>query len=390
MNEKIQPLEIQKYIKLAQKKDVISFAAGLPDLSVQPLEQLKELYGQMVDEPVSSFQYQGPIESLKKKIQNMMNAQSVPCTLDEILITSGAQQGIYLTANLWLRQKASLMIEDFVYPGFLQVANMFDLNYLPIPSIFNEGLDLNYLETVLKTQKPLSYLYVVCNGHNPQGISWNTQLRKDLASLADQYNFIIVEDDPYGYLNFSKEEFLPIRAYTKNAIYIGSFSKIVAPALRVGWIVGEKHIIQKLEQLKDMNDLYVSNPNHLILNRFLDQYSLPGIIQPQINLYKSKRDFMISALNEHMKIPFHYVVPKHGMFIWLEFPKSNLEQYKEYIFEKSKVLYIPGSAFSVGKSIEKQAMRLNFTYPSCVEIELGIKKLSDVLNTLEKNYSLVS
>lgn len=390
MNERIKPLAIQQYIKLAQNKEFISFAAGLPDVCVLPLPQLKEMYKQIAEEGLLSFQYQPPVESLKKKIQHMMADKSVACELDEILIINGAQQGIYLTANLWFKEKASLMIEEFVYPGFLQVANLFDLNYLPIPSKSYEGLDLDYLETVLKTQTPLPYLYVVCNGHNPKGISWNTQLRKDLAFLAEKYNFIIIEDDPYGYLNFSDETLLPMRAYTKNAIYIGSFSKIIAPALRVGWIVGDKEIIQKLEQLKDMNDLYVSNPNQLILNKFLDNYSLSEITKPQIASYKAKRDCMISALQKHMKIPFNYVVPSHGMFIWLEFPDTDIEQHKAELFKKAKVLFIPASAFAVNQSIKKQAMRLNFTYSSHDEIIAGVKQLSDAMYDLVVSPSKIS
>ncbi|MBA2655831.1 MAG: PLP-dependent aminotransferase family protein [Tatlockia sp.] len=383
MNEKIQPLAIQKYIKLARQKDFISFAAGLPDLSVLPISELKESYRQLEEECYSSFQYQSPIDPLKKKIQTLMAKKSVYCELDEILITSGAQQGIYLTANLWLKHKASLMIEEFVYPGFLQVASMFDLNYLAIPTLSNEGLDLNYLETILKTQKPLPYLYIVCNGNNPQSITWSTELRKNLAFLAEKFNFMVIEDDPYGYLSFTDEEFLPLCAYTENAVYIGSFSKIIAPTVRIGWVVGKKEIIIKLEQLKDMIDLSVSNINQITINRLLDNYSISDFTKPQISLYKIKLDCMISALKEYLHIPFNYVVPKHGMFIWLEFPTLDIEQHTDYLFAESKVLYIPASAFSIKKSISKNAMRLSFTYSSCDQIKLGIRKLSAGLNFLE-------
>ncbi|KTD07256.1 PLP-dependent aminotransferase family protein [Legionella jamestowniensis] len=376
MNERIQPLEIQKYVKLSQRNDVISFAAGLPDLSVMPLEALKEAYSQLSVENSKSFQYQAPNEALKLKIQKMMISQAVPCDLEEILITGGAQQAIYLTANLFLKPKASLMIEEFVYPGFLQIANMFDLNYLPIPSIFNCGLDLNYLEMLLKTRKPLPFLYVVCNGHNPLGLTLDTQIRKALAGLAEKYNFIIVEDDPYGYLSFTDEQFLPMRAYTKNAIYIGSFSKTIAPAIRVGWIVAEKSIIQKLQQLKDMSDLYCSNPNHLALNTILNNYSIEEITYPQIKHYKNKLEYMAKALDEYMDIPFRYVMPKHGMFIWLELPNTHVQLSHEAVFKQSNVLYIPESAFLVGKPTGRQAIRLSFTYPTLDEISLGIQKLS--------------
>ena len=296
MNANIQPLAIQKYIKLAKENDVISFAAGLPDLGVLPLAELKEIYGLLKEEAFSSFQYQSPIDALKTKIQVFMADKSIQCGLDEILITSGAQQGIYLAANLWFRQNASLMVEKFVYPGFLQVANLFNLNYLGIPSVFGEGPDLNYMETILKKEKPLPFLYTVCNGNNPQSETWSHELRKNIALLAEKYNFIVVEDDPYGYLSFTEEKFLPMRAYTKNALYIGSFSKIIAPSLRVGWMVGDKEIIQKLEQLKDMNDLSVSNLNQLTVNKFLERHELAMITQPQINLYKEKRDCMIAAI----------------------------------------------------------------------------------------------
>ncbi|CEK09594.1 aminotransferase-like domain-containing protein [Legionella hackeliae] len=389
MNERIQPLEIQKYVKLSQRNDVISFAAGLPDLSVMPLEQLKEAYVQLLHENSGSFQYQAPIEALKQKIQKMMASQSVFCNLDEILITNGAQQAIYLTANLFLKPKASLMIEEFVYPGFLQIANMFDLNYLPIPSLFNQGLDLNYLESLLKTNKPLPFLYVVCNGHNPLGITLNTQIRKELAVLAEKYNLIIVEDDPYGYLNFSDEQFLPMRAYTKNAIYIGSFSKTIAPAVRTGWIVAEKNIIQKLQQLKDMNDLYCSNTNHLALNTVLDKYPMDEITYPQKIHYKSKLECMINALEEFIDIPCRYIKPKHGMFIWLEFLSNQFKLEHDRIFHKSNVLYIPESAFAVGKSTGKQAIRLSFAYPTLDQIILGIKKLGDTIQkSAGKNFMM--
>lgn len=379
MNERIQPLAIQTYIKLAQQKNVISLGAGLPDLSVLPVKQLKEIYSELGDEVERSFQYQPPSIQLQEKIQNLMLAKGVSCSLDEILITSGAQQGIFLTAGLWFKEKASLMIEEFVYPGFLQVANMYDLNYIPIPAVFNEGIDLNYLESVLKTKKVLPYLYLVCNGHNPQGVTFNTPLRKELAALADRYNFIIIEDDPYGYLSLTDETFLPMRAYTRNAVYISSFSKILAPGLRTGWIVAEKEVIEKLEQFKDINDLYVSNPNHLAINKLLENHSLAEITAPQISLYKKKRDCMLSALDEYMDVEHHYVLPKHGMFLWLEFPNLPIERFKERLFEQSRVLFIPGSAFSVQKIAIKQAMRLNFTYPSFETIRLGIKLLSDAL-----------
>lgn len=388
MKDRIKPLSIQQYIKLARNKEMISFAAGLPDVSVLPLDKVKEEYAFIIEENDQAFQYQAPSESLKRHIQSMMAAKSLSCQLDEILITSGAQQGIYLTANLLLEKYSQVMVEEFVYPGFLQVADMFCPEYTPITTSYNQGMDLNYLESILKTNKPIPYLYVVCNGHNPLGMTWDSNKRKDLAFLADKYGFIVIEDDPYGYLSFTEEHYAPIRAYTNNAIYISSFSKIIAPAIRVGWIVGDKELIQPLEHLKDMNDLYLSNPNQLMLNRLLNKYSLTDIAAPQIALYKEKLTRMKHALDEHMKIPFRWVIPEHGMFIWLEFPSVNIETHLDSIFEEAGVLFIPGSAFSVERNLQKQAIRLNFTSPSFADIDLGIKKLSEVLLKISKMTAL--
>lgn len=383
MNAKLRPLAIQQYIKLAQQPGVISFAAGLPDLSVLPLQQLKEAYAGTMGDADGLFQYRSPLDTLKQKIQTLMQERSVPCSFDQILLTAGAQQGVFLTANLWFEQQASLLVEEFVYPGFLHVANQYDLNYVTIPAIFNQGIDCNALEQVLKTQKTLPYLYIVCNGHNPQSITWDPKLRQSLAKLADQYNFIIVEDDPYNYLTYSDETFLPMRAYTKNAIYIGSFSKIIAPAMRVGWMVGEADIIQQFEHLKDRDDLYLSNPNQVAVNRFLEQNCLKEIVKPQVELYRSKMDCMITALEQSLRIPYRLVPPKHGMFLWLEFPESAIEDNKNYLFEESKVLFIPGSAFSPTHAPQKQAMRLGFTYPSHEQIMQGIQRLANALNRLQ-------
>ena len=192
MNERIQPLIIQDYINLARQNNRISFAAGLPDIKVLPLSKLKESYASMISHSDDHFQYSPPIYELKQKIIKLMQDQSVVCTEDEILITNGAQQGLYLTSNLFFELNAAVMIEEFVYPGFLQIAHMFNLKYLSVPSDILDGMDLEYLEDLLRTRNALSYLYVVCNGHNPQAFTLSNKKRKYLAFLAEKYNFVII------------------------------------------------------------------------------------------------------------------------------------------------------------------------------------------------------
>jgi 2-aminoadipate transaminase len=384
MNERIQPLVIQEYIARARNcKGMISFAAGLPDLSVLPIDTLKVAYEEIKAEMTSAFQYQPPPDSLKEKIQYFMQNQSVTCNLEEILITNGAQQAIYLTALLFFREAASLVTEEFVYPGFFQISNTYNLRYLSVPCHHKKGLDLEYLEAIVKQGDVLPYFYTVCNGHNPQGTTLDVAKRQHLAYLAEKYDFIIVEDDPYCHFNFSDKKFLPLRAYTKNAIYVGSFSKIIAPSVRVGWVVADKPIIEKLHQLKDMTDLYLSNPNHLAVNYLLERKTLEGIALPQRIHYQKKRDHFVKTLQAHLKVPCNYSIPVHGMFLWLEFPTFDIENLYDDIVKQSKVLFIPASAFSMTGKTSKQAIRLSFTYPSFDEIRKGVKQLSETLNEFQ-------
>lgn len=378
--DNIEPLIIQKYVRMATDKNFISFAAGLPDMSVLPLRQVKEAFAAMEDSDTFSFQYQPPLEKLKIQIQTLMATLSLSCNLDEILIINGAQQGIFLSSQLFFQKNASLMVQEFVYPGFLQVTNLFQLNYLPLHSSPGSGIDFCHMESILKTQAVLPYFYLVSNGHNPLGITLDTEARKNLAYLADKYQFIIIEDDPYGFLNLTEKQYLPMRAYTNNAIYIGSFSKIIAPALRTGWMVGDPDVIEKLQQLKDMNDLCNLNPNHFVINHLLENHALSEIIQLQTRAYQKKLMCMTSTLDRYLQLPHAYKKPLHGMFLWLEFPDADLNSQHARYFEESKVLYVPAPAFSTDKSCQKSAIRLNFTFPSCEEIETGIQRLSKNLN----------
>lgn len=379
MKDRIKELEIQKYLKLASKNDMISFAAGLPDLSVLPVDIVKEATEAVSQYTASAWQYQAPVEGLKSHIQTIMSQLSVSCSTDEILLTHGAQQGISLCASLFLEQKANLISEAFVYPGFLQIANLYDFNYIVLNSSIESGPDLTHLESLLESGEVLQFLYLVTKGNNPLGYTLDNPSRKRLGEIADKFNLVIVEDDPYGFLEYEASDILPMRAYTKNAIYIGSFSKVVAPALRSGWMVGNVDTIIKCSQLKDMSDLSIANPGQHVLSYILDRHSLDDIAQPQARMYKSKRDCMVNALQENMKIPHSFSTPNHGMFIWLELPNTDIETNLQSIFQDSNVLFIPGSSFSVNECQNVQGMRLSFSNSTHAEIEQGIAQLAKAL-----------
>lgn len=382
----LEPLAIQQYIKRSADKSLISFAAGLPSLSVLPLTQLKKAYHNIENLADKYFQYNAPSNELKQKIQQLMLKQGLPCRLDEILITNGAQQGIALACHLYLKHQQTLWIEEFVYPGFLHTAKQYQINYQTIPSIYGEGLDLDALESILQSGVKLPFLYLVANGNNPQSYTLDENKRKRLANLADTYDFIIVEDDPYCYLKFSATHYRPMRTYTKKALYIGTFSKTISPSVRTGWIIGDKETINHFEHIKDRDDLYLFNPNQAAVNTVLSHCQFDEIINPQLELYQSKMDCMVSSIEQTFDFPYQLFIPEHGMFLWVEFPETDIESNVSQVVDESKVLFIPGSAFAPNKT-HRQAMRLGFTYPSHETIKNGIKQLGQSLNRLNLRFS---
>ena len=177
--------EIQKYMALSREPGVISFAAGFPDINVLPTDELKQSYAQLAREDHHIFQYSPPHQGFRKNIQGLMEAMSIPCQTDELLITNGAQQGIQLIASLFFDSKKKLMIEPSCYPGFLQLARVYGFEYEILPQTKDQLIDLNALENILKKPSTLPLLYVIPNGHNPLGVTMPSQMRKDLAFLAD-------------------------------------------------------------------------------------------------------------------------------------------------------------------------------------------------------------
>ena len=378
------PSAIQKSVAFSTQPEFISFALGLPDTESLPLSLLLQGIG---DKLTDNFvlQYSPPIQSLKKHIVELMQKRGVVCNENQIFLTSGAQQAMSLLTRLLINNNDTVALEELVYPGFLQAIQPLHPNILSIPTNYKTGIDLNALELALNQGANPALIYMVTDGHNPLGLSLSLEKRKKLVELARSFKIPIIEDDPYGLLYYDQSPMPTLKALESDwVIYIGSFSKLIAPSLRVGWIVAPEELISKLSIIKEATDLNISTLSQRIICSFLDGRYLEDRLILLRKMYKNRRDAMIASLNDYFPKEISYNIPINGMFMWVEL-LQNIDTYKllDAAIEE-KVTFIPGHSFAVSSSSNKalNCIRLNFSYCNEDKICRGIKSLSNALNKL--------
>ena len=309
---------MQKSLNVPNKEEYISFALGLPANETIPVTLLQK--GVLDYNNGSIMQYSPPLQKLKSQIKELVRQRGIKCDEEEIFITSGAQQGISLLAKLLHDKSRSIITEELVYPGFLQIAQSLEANIVTIPSNYETGIDLDMLEEKIKTAttKP-SLIYIVADGNNPLSLSLNLPNRLRLVSIARKYGIPILEDDPYGFLCYHKEQLPSLKALERDYVcYIGSFSKTIAPSLRVGWVIAPKHIMPKLSMLKESSDIDTATFAQRMISRFIEHGHLEEHLVKIKELYKNKRDLMLSCIKKYLPTYTKCIVPQNGIFLWIE------------------------------------------------------------------------
>lgn len=371
---------IQKALQAPLTSDTISFALGMPDTNLLPLDKYKVALNKVLSS--ASLQYSPPINALKAQIVDLMKERQVFCNPDQIFLTSGAQQAMMLITKLLIDKGDNIVIEEATYPGFIQIANSLQANLITIPIDHQNGISIEELENYLKikNQKNPKFIYTIPEGHNPLGMSLSKEKRIKLINLAESYKIPIVEDDAYGFINYEEVE-PPLRAYSDEWIfYIGSFSKILSPATRIGWIIVPEGLIEKLEILKEASDLNTATFSQHIISSYIEI----GLLSEHLTLikkhYKEKRDLMAKALKQHIP-EMQFILPKSGFFIWGRLPSNiNTDKLFKLALETKNVSFLPGSAFGLNdKNNLTNCLRLSFAFCPLDAIEIGIKKLGDTI-----------
>lgn len=376
---------IREILKVALDPEVISFAGGLPNRDLFPAEQLRaatnkvfEVHGRDI------FQYstsEGYLR-LREYIAERYKKQGLSVHVEDILITSGSQQGLDLIGKILLNDGDGLIMEEPGYLGAIQAFSIFKPTFLPVP-VSEEGMDIVKLRQIMATEKP-KLMYTVPNFQNPSGISYTDQNRREISRMFEGTKTFLIEDDPYGDLRFAGEEKTSFKKLLPdNTILLGSFSKVIVPGFRIGWVVAPQFIMKKLIVAKQAADLHTSHFTQSIIYKYLKDNPVDEHIKTIRDVYGKQCKSMLSSIRQHFPTGVKHTTPEGGMFLWAELPEnlSSLDLFELAV--KDKVIFVPGDPFYVNKK-GASTFRLNF---SCVDeetIKIGIERLGNAIRELQK------
>jgi 2-aminoadipate transaminase len=381
---------IRELLKLTSLPDVISFAGGLPAPDLFPIERFKEAAEVVLTEMGERALQYGTTEGyqpLREMIAGNASKYGIQISADNVLITTGSQQALDLLGRIFINRGDRVLVESPTYLGALQAWNAYGVKYVTIP--FDEdGMQTDQLESRLRTG--LKFIYVLPNFQNPTGVTLSRERRMQLVEMANAYGVPIVEDDPYGQLRYEGEHLPPvvvlddeIRAkevpiYSGNVIYTSTFSKILAPGLRLAWVVAPTEVIKKLVQAKQGCDLNTSTFNQYLAYEVANGPWMKTHIQTIRETYKERRDVMLKALAEYMPEGVNWTHPKGGLFLWATTPEGLDTQTIFKSAVEQKVAFVPGNSFHpLGGGAN--TMRLNFSCMKPDLIDEGIKRLAEVI-----------
>lgn len=369
----------------ASGPNVISFAGGYPDRSLFPTQQLNQAFKHSFNSgDTELLQYastQGYLP-LREKIAARLRATGIPTRADNIMMTQGAQQGLDLVARLMLDPGDGLVVEAPTYLGALAAFNAYQPTYYEIP-MQDDGMDMNALQRVLMSHK-VKFIYTVPDFQNPTGVVMSVAKRKALIRLANQYDVMILEDNPYRDLRYDGKPLPTIKSFDTQGrvVYLGSFSKILSPSLRMGWLVAAPDLLQELLALKGGSDLESSNLTMHGIDAYMAENDLDAHITEIQNRYREKKNAMVAAMNRYLPAEAHFTNPDGGFFLWLTMPAGfDMGAFmKQHLLPESNISYVP-SANLYATSAQVNGARLNFTGPTLEQIDTGIKALGDALKT---------
>lgn len=371
---------IREILKITAQPDVISFAGGLPNPTSFPVEQLQQAAAYVLQHDGQHVLQYAPSEGylpLRKWIADRYQKRGLSVSHEEILITNGSQQGLDLIGKVFINDGDTILVERPSYLGAIQAFSAYQPNFCSIP-LNENGIDTQELQRAILTHQP-KFLYSIPNFQNPTGLSYSTSTRKQVSTIINNNDTLLIEDDPYGEIKFSDTDTEPIKKHIgSKGILLGSFSKIISPGIRLGWIVAHPDIIEKLLIAKQAADLHSNFLSQRIIYQYLTQVNLDEHIQSIIKLYSVQKECMLSCLKNHMPAGVRYTNPTGGMFIWLTLPE-HLSAYA--LLEKAtneKIVFVPGEVFYTDTKANN-TLRLNFSNSNHADIERGISVLGNIL-----------
>jgi 2-aminoadipate transaminase len=382
---------IRELLKITQRPEVISFAGGLPASDVFPAQRFREACGKVLDrEAHLALQYGATegYEPLREMIARHIARYGIRARSENVLITSGSQQALDLIGKLLINAGDRVLVEAPTYLGALQAFNVYGADYVSVPCD-EDGLRTDQLEAPLRSGP--KFMYVLPNFQNPGGTTLSEGRRHELVLLADRFGIPIIEDDPYGQLRYEGEHLTPLVVLDRenlrrddgysigNVIYLSTFSKTLAPGLRLGWIVAPPEVIVKLVQLKQGADLHTSTFAQIVAYEVARDGFLDEHVKTIRRVYRERRDVMLEALAQHFPPEVTWTRPKGGLFLWVELaPGMDAQRLFETAL-KENVAFVPGDSFYAPNGhaeAGRRHLRLNFSAAQPDQIREGIRRLS--------------
>ncbi|MCS7233343.1 MAG: PLP-dependent aminotransferase family protein [Synergistetes bacterium] len=390
IGRELKPSAIRELLSMAKKPGVISFAGGLPDPRIFPGEKFVEISPLVKEYANTALQY-GKTEGLDELVEFIADWCSkrygFPVSHDNVVIVTGSQQAMDVIGKVFIDYGDFVYVEAPTYVGTLVAFRNCGARFVGIP-MDEDGMIVDLLEEDIKKRLneklPLpKFIYVIPNFQNPSGRVLSLERRKKLYEIAERYDFVIVEDDAYGEIYYDEKPPALIKSMdvSNRVIYCGSFSKILAPGMRVGWIIGDKEIVRRFVLAKQGMDLSTS----LFAQFFIAEFCRRGWLEPQIEIirkhYSLKRNVMEEAIDKYLPAGTKYSRPGGGFFYWVQVEGFDTTELFKLAVEKYNVAYVVGSAFyPYGERNDE--MRINFTYPSEEEIKEGIRRLGAAIKEI--------
>ncbi|HPE90470.1 MAG TPA: PLP-dependent aminotransferase family protein [Spirochaetia bacterium] len=385
---------IRELLKLTQKPDIISFAGGLPAPDVFPVEDLRVAANAVFDGPARKALQYGTTEGddgLRDEIIKFEAKQGVKIAKENLLVVSASQQALDIVAKLFLNPDDYVIAGRPTYLGALQAIQSYSAKVLGVPfTAAQDGFDMDELRRsyaeAKAAGKKLKYVYVIPDFQNPAGFCWSLEKRKALLEFAYETGLPILEDSPYREIRFMGQPIPSIYELDQKGankgvvINLKTFSKILAPGTRIGWIMADPALIAKCVVAKQAMDLCTNVFTQMWLAEYMKTGKLYGVIDSTREKYRVKRNLMVEALRRYMpaRDDLSWTEPEGGLFLWVTLPKSiDTEKLLLKAVEK-KVAFVAGSGFYIDEP-EHNSMRLNFSYSTHEQIEEGIKRLSEVV-----------
>jgi len=376
---------IREILKVAISPDIISFAGGLPNRTLFPVEELKQsaikVFDTMGRDALQYSNSEGYLP-LRQTISNYyLNKHHLKVDTENILITSGSQQGLDLLGKVLINQGDEVVIEEPGYLGAIQALSLFRPVFRPVP-LRDDGIDCNILEEIVTGPGP-KMMYTVPVFQNPSGITYSPETRKSVVQIMAKKNCYIVEDNPYIDLCFEDKISESFYAYLpERTILLGTFSKTTVPGFRLGWIVAPDKLMNKLIIAKQAADLHTNVFTQMLTWQYLSDFDNDAHIRKIISVYGRQRDAMVEAIKAYFPSDVKYTHPKGGMFLWMELPRnfSSLELFNIAI--QKQVAFVPGDPFYTVKRASYPTLRLNFSCSDEETIDEGIRRLGEAVREL--------